>query len=284
MAVAIHRLGGATGAEIAGVDLSRDLGNEDFSDILGAFHEYSVLVFRNQSLDPDALVRFSERVGPLEQHLLGQFALPENPDVFQISNKTEGGKPTGAIRAGQYWHSDCSYTAHPTMASLLHAKEIPGYGGDTLFAGMAAAYDALSDIMKGMLDGLVAVHDYTNAYETFFSRHAERPPLSDAEKEAVPPVEHPVVRTHPETGRKALYVNPGFTRRITGMHEAESRALLDFLFGHATQPRFIYRHRWAVGDLVMWDNRSTIHLALDDYDMAEPRHLHRTTLAGDRPR
>ncbi len=203
--------------------------------------------------------------------------------MFLISNVKDKGKPIGAIRAGQYWHSDCSYMERPTLASLLHALQIPSYGGDTLFASTARAYDELSDTMKSFLGGLRAVHDYTNAYDTFFAQFPDRPPLSEAEKAKVPPVEHPVVRTHPETGRKALFVNPGFTRRIVGMTDAESRAILDFLFAHATQPHLVYRHMWAPGDLVVWDNRATWHLAVADYDMDERRHLHRTSIAGDRP-
>ena len=279
----VTRLTGSIGAEVRGVDLARDGGGDAFAAIHRAFVDHSVLVFREQALPPEALVAFSERFGPLEQHVLKQFALPENPDVFVVSNVKEKGKPKGAIRAGQYWHSDCSYMARPTLASLLHALEIPSYGGDTMFASMAAAYEALSATMQGFLDGLTAVHDYSHAYETFFSKFPDRPPLTEEEKAKVPPVEHPLVRVHPESGRKALFVNPGFTRSVVGLSEAESRALLDFLFDHARQPDFIYRHRWTPGDLVIWDNRATWHLAIADYDMDEPRHLYRTSVAGDRP-
>lgn len=281
--VTVKRLTGGLGAEIGGVDLSDAGDNAAFDTIHRAFNEHSVLVFRDQCLGPDALVAFSRRFGPLEQHVLKQFALPENPDVFLISNVKNKGKPVGAIRAGQYWHSDCSYMARPTMASLLHALDIPSYGGDTLFASTAQAYEELSDIMKAFLGGLTAVHDYTNAYDTFFSKFPDRPPLSDEEKAKVPPVEHPVVRTHPDTGKKVLFVNPGFTRRIVGLTDEESRAVLDFLFAHVQQPHFLYRHRWAPGDLVVWDNRATWHLAVADYPMGERRHLHRTSVAGDAP-
>ncbi|MGI9383897.1 MAG: TauD/TfdA dioxygenase family protein [Methyloligellaceae bacterium] len=281
--IEVKRLTGPLGAEICGAELSDTASNEAFATIHQAFLDHSVLVFRNQRLEPDELVGFSRKFGPLEQHVLEQFTLPENPDVLLISNVKEKGKPVGAIRAGQYWHSDCSYMEHPTQASLLHAQDVPSYGGDTIFASMACAYDELSDTMKGFLGGLRAVHDYTNAYDTFFSKFPDRPPLSKEERAKVPPVEHPVVRTHPETGRKALYVNPGFTRSIVGMTDEESRAILDFLFVHAQQPHFIYRHIWAPGDLVIWDNRATWHLAVADYDMDERRHLLRTTIAGDKP-
>lgn len=278
----LRRLAGAVGAEVSGVDLAGSY-DEVFGDIHQAFLDHAVLVFRNQKLSPDAQVAFSKRFGEAEQHLLSDFALPDNPDVFVVSNVMEKGKPKGAIRAGQYWHSDCSYTQKPTQASLLHALEIPSYGGDTMFASMVRAYDLLSETMQRLLADLRAVHDYTYAYEQFFSRFSDRPPLTEEQKARVPPVEHPIVRTHPETGEKALFVNPGFTRRIVGMSEAESNAILGFLFEHAMQPDLIYRHHWAKGDLVMWDNRSTWHLAVADYDMTEPRHMHRTTVQGDVP-
>lgn len=281
--IAVKRLAGSLGAEVTGLDLSDEGNNEAFATIHKAFLDHSVLVFRDQSLEPDALVRFSKRFGPLEQHVLTQFSLPENSDVFVVSNVKEKGKPIGAIRAGQYWHSDCSYLERPTAATILHAHEIPSYGGDTMFTSMAAAYDELSDVMKDMLDGLTAIHDYTNAYDTFFSKFPDRPTLSDEQKAKVPPVEHPVVSTHPDNGRKVLFVNPGFTRRIVGMNEAESRAILDFLFEHSQQPHLIYRHHWRCGDVVMWDNRSTWHLAVADYDMGERRHMHRTSVAGEVP-
>jgi taurine dioxygenase len=203
--------------------------------------------------------------------------------VFVVSNVKERGKPKGAIRAGQYWHSDCSYTERPTMASLLHAREVPSHGGDTQFASLLAAYEALSAPMRALLDGLSAVHDYTLAYETYFSRFDDRPPLSDEQRARVPPVVHPLVRVHPQSGRRALFLSPGFTRRIVELAPEESDALLGFLRTHVTRAEFVYRHRWQAGDLVMWDNRATLHCAVADYDMDEPRHMHRTSVAGDRP-
>ena len=234
-----------------------------FATIDDAFVEHSVLVFRGQDLSPDAQLAFSRRFGPPERHVLTSFALPGHPDVFVVSNVKERGRPT--------------------MASLLHAREVPSYGGDTMFASLFAAYDALSEPMRTLVDGLGAVHDYTLAYETYFSRFSDRPPLSDEERAAVPPVEHPLVRVHPRSGRRALFVSPGFTRRIVGLAPEESDALLGFLRAHVARPDFVYRHRWQAGDLVMWDNRAALHCAVADYDMDEPRHLHRTSVAGDRP-
>ncbi len=281
--IGLKRLAGGLGAEISGIDLASPHCDNVFPAIHAAFLEHSVLVFREQTLTPNQLVAFSRRFGRLEQHVIKDFALPENPDVFIVSNVKEAGKPIGAIRAGQYWHTDLSYMERPTMASFLHALQIPSYGGDTIFTSTLRAYEELSDVMKELLAGLSAVHDYTLVYEQYFARFPDRPPLSAEQKAKVPPVRHPVVRTHPETGRKALYVNPGFTREIVGMTEAESRAILDLLFRHAVQPHMMYRHTWTKGDLVMWDNRSTWHLAVADYDMNEPRHMHRTSVEGDRP-
>jgi len=283
MGFAVRPLGAALGAEVSGVDLSGEMGDDLFRQVHAAFLEHAVLVFRDQDLTPDEQVAFSRRFGPSERHVLKQFARPDNLDVFLISNVKERGKPKGAIRAGQFWHSDLSYMSRPTRVSFLHAREVPSRGGDTLFAGMAAAYEALSEAMKGMLRGRRAVHDYTKVYETFFARFDDRPALTDEEIAKVSPVEHPVVRTHPDTGREALYVNPGFTRRIVGLEPDESDALLDFSFDHTIRPQFVFRHAWTPGDLVLWDNRAVIHQALADYDMAEARHMHRTSVEDDVP-
>jgi len=282
--ITIKRLTGAIGAEIGGVDLAAPNYGNIYPVIHQAFLEHAVVVLRGQNLSPEQLVSVSRPFGKLEAHVLTQFNLKEHPEVLIISNIKEKGKPIGAIYAGQYWHSDLSYMAHPTQASLLHAKEIPSFGGDTMFANMTRAFEELSEPVQRMLDGLTAVHDYTNAYDTYFSHLPDRPPLSEEEKAKVPPVVHPVVRTHPETGNKALYVNPGFTRRINELAPAESRAVLDFLFRHCQQPHLIYRHTWQAGDLVIWDNRCTIHNAVADYDMSERRHLIRTSVEGDVPR
>jgi taurine dioxygenase len=284
MSAAALPLSSAIGSQFTGVNLSGSLDNATFAAIHDAFVERSVLVFRGQDLSPDAQLAFSSRFGPPEAHVLKSFALPDNPNVFVVSNVKEKGKPKGAIRAGQYWHTDCSYMEKPTMASFLHAREVPPSGGDTMFASLAAAYDALSAPLRSLLDGLDAVHDYTYAYETYFSRFPDRPPLKPEEIAQVPPVTHPVVRVHPESGRRVLFISPGFTRRIVGLEYEESRALLDFLCQHVTRPDFIYRHRWRAGDLVMWDNRAALHFAVADYDMDQPRHMHRTSVAGDRPR
>lgn len=279
----LRRLAGHVGAEIDGIDLNADMSDAAFAEILDAFHAHAVLVFRGQDLSPDRQVAFSRRFGPAIEHVLEGFRLGGHPEVFVVSNVHEDGKPKGAVYAGQYWHSDLSYMAEPAMASMLHAHQVPSAGGDTMFAAMHAAHDALSPPLGEFLAGLQAVHDYTHAYDTVLSKLPGRAPMTAAEKAKVPPVVHPVIRRHPATERSALYVNPGFTTPIQGLEEDESRALLDFLFAHATRPEFIYRHHWRPGDVVIWDNRCLMHRAVADYDMAEARHMHRTTIAGDAP-
>lgn len=280
----INRLGGALGAEVVGVDLTQPLSNSDFARIHEAFLAHSVLAIRDQTLTAEDLRAFSRRFGEAIEHVIEGFRLEETPELFVVSNVREDGKPKGAIYAGQYWHSDLSYTPEPALGSMLYALEIPSVGGDTMFANMYLAYETLSDTMKDFVTGLHAVHDYSHAYETVFSKLPGRPPITDEQLAKVPPVEHPLVRTHPETNRKCLFVNPGFTRSIVGMTGDESRALLDFLFAHATRPEFIYRHHWQDHDLLMWDNRCLMHRAVADYDMNENRHMHRATIAGDAPR
>ncbi len=160
---------------------------------------------------------------------------------------------------------------------------MPAVGGDTMWANMYLAYDTLSEPMKAFIAGLKAVHDYSHAYDTYFAKLPDRPPLTPEQRAKTPPVTHPMVRTHPVTGRKALYVNPGFTKGIVGMPEEESQPILDFLHRHSTRPEFTYRHKWRVHDMMFWDNRCSMHYALADYDFSVRRHMHRTTIAGDAP-
>ena len=204
------------------------------------------------------------------------------PEVFVVSNMRKNGKPVGAINAGQYWHSDLSYTARPTFASMLYATKVPAHGGETLFASMVRTYETLDRDLKTKIDGRRAIHDYTLAYETVFSDNPDRS-LSPEQQAQVPPVEHPVVRTQAETGRRALYVNPGFSRSIVGMEESESRETLEALFAHASADANIYTHHWRAHDLVIWDNRITMHRAFANYDTNEPRHMLRTSVTGEDP-
>lgn len=283
MSIAIRRLSAACGAEVTGVDLKKPLARDAVEYLHRALGENGILLFRDVDLTPEEHIAFSRQFGPLESHVIGEFALPGYPEIFVVSNVIEQGKPRGAVYAGQYWHSDLSYMAKPSLGSLLLCREMPEIGGDTMWANMYAACETLSEPMRKFLSGLRAVHDYSHAYDTYFAKLKERPPLTPEQKAKTPPVEHPVIRTHPVTGRKALYVNPGFTTGIVGMFDEESRPILEFLFRHSTRPEFIYRHRWRVYDLIFWDNRSTMHYALADYDFSVRRHMLRTTVAGDEP-
>ncbi len=281
--LSIRPLSAACGAEVVGADLRGALASEVVQRLHQALGEHCILLFRGVELTPEEHIAFSRQFGPLESHVVGEFNLPGHPEVLVVSNVREEGRLKGAVYAGQYWHSDLSYMPKPSLGSLLLCREMPEIGGDTMWANMYLAYDTLSPVMRAFLGGLRAVHDYSHAYDTYFAQLKERPPLTAEQRAKTPPVEHPVIRTHPVTGRKALYINPGFTTDIVGMTPDESRPILELLFRHATRPEFVYRHRWRVNDLVFWDNRCTMHYALADYDFSVRRHMHRTTVAGDVP-
>lgn len=275
MKATVNSLSPALGAEMIGTDLSHPLDDAAFSQIRHVWLESNgVLVFRNQKLTPDEHIAFSRRFGPLEKHVLETYLLPGYPEIYRVSNKVTDGVPQGRAKAGTYWHSDLSYMNPPAMASLLYGIEIPPIGGDTLFCSLYRAYDALSPGLKNLLDGLTAVHDFAFASRGVFKSEK----ASKEQLDATPAVEHPVVKVHPETGRKVLFVNPGFTSHLVGIPPGEGRALLDFLFDHMTRPEFTYRHQWAERDLVMWDNRCTMHCAVADYDGIGERYMHRTTV------
>ncbi|MBI3372837.1 MAG: TauD/TfdA family dioxygenase [Betaproteobacteria bacterium] len=283
MSVSIRRLSAACGAEVMGIDVRQSPEETTVAQIRHALGEHGVLLFRDCDIDPEQHIAFSRHFGPLEAHVIGDFALPGHPEVFVVSNVIEGDRPKGAVYAGQYWHSDLSYMKRPSLGSLLLCREMPEVGGDTMFANMYAAYETLSDPLKKFVSSMKAVHDYSHAYDTYFSGLKERPPLTPEQKAKTPPVEHPMVRTHPVTERRALYVNPGFTTHIADMPDEESRPILNILFRHSTRPEFVYRHKWRVHDLIFWDNRCTMHYALADYDFSVRRHMHRTTIGGDEP-
>jgi taurine dioxygenase len=281
--VRYRRFAAPLGAELVGLDLGRPLDDDAFAAVRQAFLDSEgVLVLRDQLITPEQHIAFSRRFGPLMIHVLRQFLLDGHPEILLVSNVVENGKPIGLGDAGRYWHSDLSYAAEPSLGSLLHARELPAEGGDTSFANLYAAYEALSPEIKRRIDGKRAVHSYRKSYDRL-EGSSWRPPLTASQKEEVQEVTHPVVRTHPETRRKALFVNEGFTARILDMPEAESDELLQHLFAHSTEPRFIYRHRWQAHDLVFWDNRCAIHLAHGCAPELR-RHMHRTTVKGDAPR
>ncbi|MFW6850490.1 TauD/TfdA dioxygenase family protein [Burkholderia gladioli] len=274
---------GALGAEIVGLDLSRPIGEDDFARIHRAHLDHHVVVFRDQRITPDEHVAFSARFGPLQRHVLAQFALPGHPEVLIVSNILENGQPIGLGDAGHFWHSDLSYKEKPSLGSLLHAQELPAEGGDTLFANMHLAWDALPEALKREVEGRRAEHTYLARYAELQARSPWRPNLTPEQIAQVKAVDHPIVRPHPETGRRALFVSEHFTTRIVGLPEDESRALLDELFAHSVRDEFVYRHQWREHDLVFWDNRSLMHLAAGTPDHLR-RKLYRTTIEGDAPR
>ena len=281
---------GPIGTEILGVDLSRDLEDDTFARIRSALNERSVIAFRGQKLHPQRQVDFTRRLGELKATpLLDDYALPGYPDVMRVSNIIENGRHIGNPDAGVFWHSDGAYQKIPAMYSLLYAVEVPNKDGrtygDTLWASTAAAYDALPDAKKQALSKLTAVHSLSHQYEKKKSAGVLRREAmtSDEQQKVVPEVRHPLIRTHPYTGRKCIYVNEGHTVRIDGMPPEESRALLEELFAFCVRPEFVYRHQWRVGDFVVWDNCPTMHKASFDYELPLRRLMHRTTVEGSAP-
>ena len=271
----VQRTAGALGAEITGVDL-RSLTDQQMREIRKAWLEHLVVFFRDQQLAPAEFMAFAKRVGkPIEYPFVK--GIPGFPEIIEVK-KLEHEK----VNFGGVWHSDTAYLEVPPMASMLLAREIPPYGGDTLFANMYAAYEALSDGMKRLLEGLVGVNSSAKADVTRTREDRLKTDGSDkAGKELV--AEHPVVRTHPETGRKALYVNFAHTARFRDMTEEESAPLLEFLFQHQIKPEFTCRFAWQVGSLALWDNRCAQHNPVNDYHGFR-RVMQRITLEGDRPR
>ena len=278
----IRPIGSSFAAEVVGLDLARPLSDQDFARVHQAHLDHHVLVFRDQQITPAQQGAFSRRFGPLQIHVQRKFQLAGQPEVLIVSNIKENGEPIGLGDAGAFWHSDLSYKERPSLGSLLHAQILPSEGGDTLFADQHAAYEALPEALKTTIAPLRAEHSYLAKYEEVRARSPWRPKLTQAQLDEVRPVEHPVVRTHPETGRKALFVSEHFTTRIAGLPDDESQALLTQLFAHSTQPQFTYRHAWQPGDMVFWDNRSVLHLAAGTPDHL-PRKLYRTTIEGDQP-
>ena len=276
--IGVRPVSEALGAEITGVDLAQDLDEETFAEIHRAHLEFSVIVFRDQLLSPLRQKIFSARFGTLMCHAIERFRHPEHPEVMVMTNvKDASERNVGASRAGFEWHSDQSYKPVPALGSMLYGIECPPAGANTEFAGMYAAYEALPEERKALIENRYGVHDYAWAWATYYK---DRAPLTEAEKAKLPPVLHRLVRVHPETGRKALYLSEGMTRCIEGMPEEEGRALVLELNDFATQPRFVYSHAWRAGDLVFWDNRCLLHRATP----ADPRYrrvMQRTMVQDD---
>jgi taurine dioxygenase len=284
MAIPVRKSEAACGAEIV-FDLSQPIDEAAFRELEGLFHDNIMVFFRDQRLSEDQHIAFSRRFGELEIHIVKKYLLPGHPEILLISNvRNEEGEHIGLADAGFTWHTDTSYRRRPSRCSLLYAKEVPERDGkplgDTVFANTVAAYDALPPAMKRRLAGLKAIHRYAMRRRV---ENSPRPKLTAAQLAETPDIAHPIVRTHPSTGRKALYVTAGECIGIAGMPEDEALDLIAELDAFCVRPEFCYRHRWRVGDLVMWDNASAMHLAICDYALPERRLMHRTTVIGSEP-
>jgi taurine dioxygenase len=294
----VNRISKHLGAEICGIDLAQPLDDATFARVADAFFDNEVVFFRNQKITPAQQVAFTRRFGVLEQHVRKESRLEGFPEILIISNVLdEQGMAIGSQDAGRFWHSDLSYKSEPSMLSALYALEVPTKDGrvlgDTSFASTTAAYNALPDAMKQRLHGLKNVHSYR--YYRDKNARAQQEELArggrmiqehtptDEQLKSVPPVESPVVRTHPVTKRKGLFINEAHTAGMAGMVQTEGDALLAELYAHIVKPEFIYCHSWQPGDLLMWDNCSVQHKATFDYDLPLRRVMHRTTVRGSVP-
>lgn len=294
----VNRLSRHFAAEILGVDLSRPLDDAGFEAVAKAFFDNEVVVFRDQRLTPAQQIAFTRRFGVLEQHVRKESRLDGHPEIFVLSNiLDQQGRAIGAQDAGRFWHSDLSYKPEPSLLSALYAVEIPVAGGrplgDTCFASTTAAYEALPDSMKARLAGMQNVHSYRDyrlknaraqqEEAARGGRSVQEHAPTEEQLASVPDTASPVVRTHPVTGRKGLFINEGHTSYLVGMPREESDRLLAELYAHITSPEFVYRHSWRPGDLLMWDNVALQHKATFDYDLPLRRLMYRTTVRGTAP-
>lgn len=268
----VNRLAYGLGAEVSGIDLTQPVSDLEIEQIRQIWLEHLVLVFPNQKISIEQHIAFSRRFGNLEVHPEKHYRHPVYPEIFEVTNRMINGKKSLTGEVGLKWHSDGAFTLKPPTGSLLYCVELPSVGGDTWFSNMYKAYDDLSDTMKRLIEPLRVVNDlatYTAVKQ--LTEHLQENPA----------VIQPMVRTHPETKRKALYLNESVTRQIDGMTQAESDGLLQYLFKHSVRHNFTFRHRWKKHDIVMWDNRCAMHLAAGDYDKNEIRQMYRTTIEGE---
>lgn len=280
--------GKVLGARALGVDLAKPLSAKDFGTMLGALGRYSVLCIPGQSLEAASLKDFAGRFGELEINVAaGTFCDPVHPEVMTLSNIKVDGKPIGLADAGQDWHTDMSYSSTIAFANVLYAIKVPRRNGKALgateFASMHAAYEDLPADIKTRLDGMTVTHDFAKYWDKARAKPGStRKALTEEQRRKKPPVSHPVFLTHPITGRKVLYCNPGYAVRINELPEAESDAMLEFLFKHQLQPKYCYAHEWTEGDVLMWDNIGTLHQAWPDYTADEHRLIKRCQVMADK--
>ncbi|WP_149535966.1 TauD/TfdA dioxygenase family protein [Siccirubricoccus phaeus] len=272
------------GARVEGIDLARPLSPADHRTVLRALGQYGVLCFPGQDLEAPHLADFGSRFGELEVNVANMFHAPGHPEVMILSNmKDAAGKPLGLNDAGQGWHTDMSYSEDIALANALHAKQVPLRDGKPLgatqFRNMHAAYDDLPAELVARLEGRMAVHDFEKFWDVMRQRPGSiRKALTPEQRAKKPPVEQPIFRVHPITGRRVLYCNPGYAMYIPGMDRTESDAVLEFLFRHQAQEKYLYSHDWAPGDLLMWDNIGTVHNAVADYGPKEHRYILRVQI------
>lgn len=296
--ITVHRIGKHLGAEISGVDLARPIDDNTFSQVAKAFYDNEVVVFRKQKLTPEQQIEFTRRFGTLEQHVRKEHRLEGYPEILIVSNVLNAeGKAIGVEDAGRFWHSDLSYKQVPSLLSALYALEVPVQNGVVLghtnFASTTAAYDALPADMKRKLAGLKNVHSYVyyrnqniqaqKAEQARGDRVVQEHVLTPEHLAQVPDAEMPIVRTHPVTGKKGLFINEAHTSRIVGLPKAQGDALLKEICQHIIKPEFQYEHHWQAGDLLMWDNCSAQHKANFNYRLPLRRLMYRTTVRGSAP-
>lgn len=272
-------LKGCVGAEVQDINLSAEMPEGAFAWLRDALDRQALLLFRGQSLSPDELIAFSRQFGPLQEVAQKHYQMEGKPEIYIIGNAQEGGRRVADKSVGRLWHSDQSFIQYPAMGSLLYGHQCPAEGADTLFANMFMAYDALPEETKQRIEGLHALHSFAQYYELLRERDPSQPPLTDERRTAYPDVVHPLVRKHPRTGRKALYVNPAYATRIVELGEAESRALLDQLFEFQVRDDFVYRHKWREGDVLFWQNIGLLHKGTAFDESRYTRRMHRTTVA-----
>jgi taurine dioxygenase len=267
------------GAEILGVDLAA-ADSETLRAVVETFHRHGAILLRGQKMSPGQLVDFVAQFGEPEDHTLQQYTVPGFPKVYVLSNRVVEGKPIGAHNDGVGWHTDYSYKAEPVMATMLYAVEVPPEGSDTLIADCVAAWEALPPERRQALEGLVLHHSYQHFMRT---RQYGAMELTEELKRENPDVFHPLVRTHPADGRKALWPSTGTVVEVVGLPKDEGLQLVDDLVAHVTQERFVHRHKWRVGDVLMWDNRCTLHTGTLYDDTRYVREMHRLWVRGDKP-
>jgi taurine dioxygenase len=278
MSLKLRKLSYSLGAEVCDVDVSKPMGEAFFGEIYQAFLTHGILLFRDQEITREQHIEFSRRFGELDRHdALPRDRHPDYPEILLVTNEPKpDGSPSDSRYTGRQWHSDMSFTQIPSLGSLLRGITIPEVGGDTVFANMYLAYETLSDGMKKMLADLHGIH---MSGTRKINDPASGVPRAEEQRRLNPPIAQPVVRVHPAPGRKALYLGEK-VKRFDGFTEEESRPLIDYLNKHATRFEFIYRHQWRRNDIVAWDNRCTMHLALGDFDETQRRHMERTTVLG----